>query len=151
MVEWPVSSGGEPFNKTGTSARANLGGPPGHNEGRGLLVPFSSGGESMKTKVDDRLEFALVMGREYPTITVAILNRLMMLSRHHARLQERACNFQVPENHDKRTEDRIRDLVDQLPGCKALFSGDPRGCTVKLQVPSGRTNDWGAEGICVPQ
>jgi len=31
------------------------------------------------------------------------------------------------------------------------LSGDPRGYTVKLIVPSGRTNDWGREGIGVPQ
>ena len=30
------------------------------------------------------------------------------------------------------------------------FSGDPRGAVLKLQVPSGRTNDWGREGVCVP-
>lgn len=31
-----------------------------------------------------------------------------------------------------------------------VFSGDPRGATVKLKVPSGRTDDWGQVGICVP-
>lgn len=31
-----------------------------------------------------------------------------------------------------------------------VFYGDPRGAVVKLQVPSGRTNDWGREGVCVP-
>ena len=31
-----------------------------------------------------------------------------------------------------------------------VFQGDPRGCVVKLKVPSGRTNDWGQVGICVP-
>lgn len=36
-------------------------------------------------------------------------------------------------------------------GMTPKFGGDPRGCTVKLQMPSGRTNDWGGEGICVPQ
>jgi hypothetical protein len=30
------------------------------------------------------------------------------------------------------------------------FNGDPRGAVVKLSVPSGRTDDWGREGICVP-
>ena len=30
------------------------------------------------------------------------------------------------------------------------FQGDPRGCTVKLKVPSGRTDDWGQVGLCVP-
>ena len=31
-----------------------------------------------------------------------------------------------------------------------VFSGDPRGAVLKLKVPSGRTNDMGREGICVP-
>jgi hypothetical protein len=31
-----------------------------------------------------------------------------------------------------------------------VFQGDPRGCVVKLKVPSGKTNDWGSVGICVP-
>ena len=30
------------------------------------------------------------------------------------------------------------------------FSGDPRGAVVKLKVPSGRTDDWGQTGLCVP-
>lgn len=29
-------------------------------------------------------------------------------------------------------------------------SGDPRSAVFKLKVPSGRTNDWGQTGICVP-
>ena len=31
-----------------------------------------------------------------------------------------------------------------------IFNGDPRGAVLKLKVPSGRTNDWGREGVCVP-
>ena len=31
-----------------------------------------------------------------------------------------------------------------------IFNGDPRGAVLKLQVPSGRTNDWGQTGVCVP-
>lgn len=31
-----------------------------------------------------------------------------------------------------------------------IFQGDPRGACVKLKVPSGKTDDWGREGICVP-
>jgi hypothetical protein len=33
---------------------------------------------------------------------------------------------------------------------KPDFQGDPRGCCVKLAVPSGKTDDWGRTGICVP-
>jgi len=37
-------------------------------------------------------------------------------------------------------------------GIKPNFSGDPRGCCVKLLLPSGRWNSWGGKekGYCVP-
>jgi len=31
-----------------------------------------------------------------------------------------------------------------------IFQGDPRGACVKLKVPSGKTDDMGREGMCVP-
>lgn len=31
-----------------------------------------------------------------------------------------------------------------------VFNGDPRGPAILLKVPSGRTDDWGQRGICVP-
>lgn len=31
-----------------------------------------------------------------------------------------------------------------------VFNGDPRGCVLKIRVPSGYTNDFEREGICVP-
>lgn len=50
-------------------------------------------------------------------------------------------------------EDRIERRVKKLCsiyGVKPIFQGDPRGAVVKLQVPSGKTDDWGATGLCVP-
>ncbi len=36
-------------------------------------------------------------------------------------------------------------------GCAGVhFQGDPRGCTVKLILKNGETNDWGKDGWCVP-
>ncbi len=35
-------------------------------------------------------------------------------------------------------------------GLGVVFDGDPRGTTVKVRVPSGKTDDWGQTGICVP-
>jgi hypothetical protein len=35
-------------------------------------------------------------------------------------------------------------------GCGVKLGGDPRGCTAKLILPNGDTNDWGKEGWCVP-
>ena len=37
-------------------------------------------------------------------------------------------------------------------GIKPNFQGDPRGCCVKLLLPSGKSNSWGGaeDGYCVP-
>lgn len=49
---------------------------------------------------------------------------------------------------DCRTTELINAALPE--GFKAVMQGDPRGCVLKIQVPSGRTNDWSREGICVP-
>ena len=101
----------------------------------------------------ERDEFVALMTREYPDNRnlLTLLENLMRLSRHHCHLQESACNMPVPEGHDAACENRIIAACNQLSGCVPIFSGDPRGCTVKLRVPSGRRNDFGQEGVCVPQ
>lgn len=97
-----------------------------------------------------------------------------LLCRHgktYARIQEAVCNgvgtwygesnesfARRQDRHEKWTEKReqqlekrIRAIVADLgPGFDVIFSGDPRGCTVKVVTPSGKTNDMGREGICVP-
>lgn len=84
-----------------------------------------------------------------------------LLCRHgktYARLQEIWCNVEMTERQEKYwqrreslIERRIRQLCTELgPDFEPIFDGDPRGNTVKVKVPSGRTNDWGKEGICVP-
>lgn len=50
---------------------------------------------------------------------------------------------------ESKIEDAVSNLC-KLYGCKAVFSGDPRGNTIKITVPDGYTNDWGREGIGVP-
>lgn len=40
--------------------------------------------------------------------------------------------------------------LDADTGYRAVMQGDPRGCVVKVAVPSGYTNDGGREGICIP-
>lgn len=48
-----------------------------------------------------------------------------------------------------RTEDRVKSILRPF-AIEPIFAGDPRGCVLKLKVPSGKTNDFGREGICVP-
>lgn len=95
-------------------------------------------------------EFALIMGREFPEVRPSQLLDLMRLAKRHGRLQERACSEQMPEGYDAACEHKIAVLCKEI-GCEPVFSGDPRGVTVKLKVPSGRTNDFGGDGVCVPQ
>lgn len=57
----------------------------------------------------------------------------------------------VPRIHVQETRSQER-MIAYLKPYKIvpIFSGDPRGAVVKLRVPSGRTNDWGQTGVCVP-
>lgn len=48
-----------------------------------------------------------------------------------------------------RVERRVEALCAPY-GIKPVFQGDPRGAVVKLRVPSGKTDDWGQTGLCVP-
>ena len=46
----------------------------------------------------------------------------------------------------KRIEYRITQLLKPT-GVRASFQGDPRGCVLKLHVPSGRAEGWGGVGV----
>ena len=88
--------------------------------------------------------------------------RLLRYGATLGRLAEAQCNgFQDwrgnwDEKAEKRAEAkeaRILARAEKLCaafGCKVVTQGDPRGNTLKIQVPDGYTNDWGREGICVP-
>ncbi len=88
--------------------------------------------------------------------------RLMRYGATLGRIAENQCNgYQDYQgNWDEKAakreelkEERIQRKVTELCaqwGCKPVFQGDPRGNTLKIQVPDGYTNDWGREGICVP-
>jgi len=55
------------------------------------------------------------------------------------------------KKREAQLEKRISAIVAGLgQGFGVIFSGDPRGITVKITVPSGKTDDYGREGICVP-
>ena len=88
--------------------------------------------------------------------------RLMRYGATLGRIAENQCNGyqswdykwdEAASLRDEKKEGRIKAKVTKLCeqfGCKPVFSGDPRGHVLKIQVPDGYTNDWGREGICVP-
>jgi hypothetical protein len=124
------------------------------------------------SKQSERDEFIELMARE--GIKHGISALLIRHAKTHSRLQTAACNGDFPADNgvgetklcecgcgwhpssfrkglcpDCRCEQIITKICLEN-GLKPVFSGDPRGCTVKVVVPSGKTNDWGKEGICVP-
>lgn len=105
-----------------------------------------------KAQRSEVVGFAVAMAQEFPTVAglSAMLEELMKLAKRHGRLQEKACNEQVKEGHDAVCEKKITAVCERI-GCGVIFSGDPRGCTVKVTVPSGRSDSWGGVGVCVPQ
>ncbi len=55
------------------------------------------------------------------------------------------------EKRESQLENRMRTIVADLGvGFGVIFNGVPRGSTVKVTVPSGKTDDWAHEGLCVP-
>lgn len=71
--------------------------------------------------------------------------------RHH-QYAEDVCNG--TRSDDDSAQDalvrRIEQTAKRLGATAVVFSGDPRGCTVKLVFADGFTNDFGKEGYCVP-
>ena len=57
------------------------------------------------------------------------------------------------EKRQAQVEARIVAILKPFPGIVADFGGDPRGYTVKLQLPSGAYNTWGGQesGYGIPQ
>lgn len=98
----------------------------------------------------DKLEFVYAMAK-HSTLTLHDCQRIMRYAATIQRLAETACNRELTPTESARSL-RMANRVIELcgPSIVPIFHGDPRGCVVKLTVPDGYTNDWGAEGICVP-
>ena len=106
----------------------------------------------------DRDEFIATMAKEGLPLD-ATTTTLRLASSYH-RIQEAQCNGPVNgqwsdewqatmDKRETRIELRLQFLLAPHD-VKPIFQGDPRGATVKLKVPSGATNDWRRQGICVP-
>lgn len=107
------------------------------------------------------LIFAGFMARELPRLSDVGRRQLLTYAKRHYRYQEMRCgdgsqdqerNAELAELAELETPN-LRALIEALivpAGGGVVFGGDPRGCTVKITVPSGKTDDWGEDGICVP-
>lgn len=107
----------------------------------------------------NRDEFVLTMGRELPDAWNLIRQRewcavMLKLAQTQQTLAVAECNYELSKGQRTRigsTTQAIEALcVEAGTGYGCKVGGDPRGCVVKLIVPSGYVNDFGREGICVP-
>ena len=99
----------------------------------------------------EKLEFVFAMAR-HTNVTFRDCQRIMRYAATIQRLAETACNRELTKAEILRDEKSQMDIIAICApsDVEAKFSGDPRGCVVKLKVSDGYTNDWGREGICVP-
>jgi hypothetical protein len=111
----------------------------------------------------DRFDFVLALRAEIPRalywgvgndLAIAQLaTRLIRRGKLLHRIAEMRCDGDSdPESLEQRwtiTKNSVRVLLAPYD-IEPMFSGDPRGCCLKLKFPSGRTNDFGNEGWCVP-
>jgi len=83
--------------------------------------------------------------------TTHAADTLITLARKHNAECVNRCNMDRPDRTIDRIENNIRNfLTDYCGDIRPHFQRDPRGCTVKLILPSGDTNDFGKDGWIVP-
>jgi len=107
----------------------------------------------MSASNKDRIEFAAIIGRETIATTADIM-QILRNAKRHGNLAETMCNRELTSKEMKLLETLeagFKTWAERVGCVGVVTSRDPRGCTVKLKVKSGKTNDWGQEGICVPQ
>ena len=101
--------------------------------------------------LQERESFFYQMAKEgMPEPDVRRVLRLAQTIQRHA---VDACNRQTTDAENRRAVVALTKLLGIVGGLQwpgPLVHGDPRGACVKLRVPSGKTNDGGNEGICVP-
>lgn len=103
------------------------------------------------SNLNDKLEFICAMAR-HSNVSLYDCKRILRYASTVQRFAETACNRELTVAEIKKDESAQAKIIAILApvDCEVNFSGDPRGCVVKIRVPDGFTNDWGAEGICVP-
>ena len=106
----------------------------------------------------ESIETAVMLAREYPDLNPMqisdAMESLRKIARRCQKENERCCNEPTDDadiaKWQKRTARELTDIAS-IFGIKAHEgSGDPRGVSLFMELPSGKTNDWGQQGWAVP-
>jgi len=91
------------------------------------------------------------------SVTASCARQLIRLGKRHNRKMVDYCNGVDIYDADgeplpalKRLRANIEGEARRAGAAGVVFSGDPRGCTVKLQFSDGERNDWAGDGYCIP-
>jgi len=105
--------------------------------------------EDKQALVDVLTPYFLAEGRHAVT---RVVNALVRHSGALHRLHEMACNDPNYGPKEEKREARIMQLVQALlpASIKAEENGDPRGWSIILHLPDGKSNDFGGRGWGVP-
>jgi len=98
----------------------------------------------------DRDEFVFLMAKE--GMELHVIPKILRDAGTYQRYATFYCNRELTD-YERQLWDMAKSRIVSLcalSGMTPVFNNDPRGACVKLQVPSGKTNDWGHIGICVP-
>ncbi len=128
-----------------------------HREAAKLAGPAAVVVAEVHQPVSDAKQLAIDIerngGRYTDTHKASYLIRLA--TRHH-KIMEDYCNGVDIYDADGEPLPELASLRKKIETaakeckCGVLFFGDPRGCTVKLIMPNDETNDFAAEGWCIP-
>lgn len=108
--------------------------------------------------LSDAAQFEFEMRRELPAAELFHIRKLLRMAANHHRLTELICgdgsfNQDVKSNWASTRIVSIRGRISRLVrliGAEPLFSGDPRGSTLRIRLPSGHTNSMHGDGWVVP-
>lgn len=129
-----------------------------HREAAKLAGPEAVILEEAHRPVSDAEQLLIDIDRNGGRCSRTCAGHLIRMATKHHRMMEDYCSIPDADIYDEDGEPTprlatLRGMLEQAAKdclCGVVFSGDPRGCTVKLLMPNGETNDFGKEGWCVP-
>ncbi len=127
-----------------------------HRVAAGLAGPAAIVAKEAHKKVTDAEQLVIDIERNGGHCNALLSNYLIRLATHHHKMMEDYCNGADIYGEDDEPLPKLELLRANATKaakdcwCGVVFSGDPRGCTMKLTLPNGETNGWGKDGWCVP-
>lgn len=113
----------------------------------------------MDSKAHTLAEFAAVVAQETTGVNPYTIARAVLTLRRYATAHDRlcveACNRTLTDREGRRQQTIERDAHAYArrvlgPGFGVVHQRDPRGATLRLTLPSGRTNSLHNDGWCIP-